>query len=114
YLLEAAKAYWLKAYSEKRTNSGETMQWLTRAYQLIEDAIRHSTSSVDPFFRAQLYNVRAFVCCELALQHEVSADEEARVELERAAASVAEIERLIPEAEWIGRFYDTRAWFAFA
>ena len=110
YLLESAKAYWLKSYFDRPRDPSASQRWLAQAYDLIERAVDSGRiSSHDPFFIAQLHNVRAFVSCERALYGVADPAKE----LQRAELSLAKIVELVPESKWIGRFYDTRAWLSF-
>jgi hypothetical protein len=109
FLLEVAKAYWLTAYSKRLIDRPGATDWLRRARDAVERAAGHGQSNEDATFDAQLNNVRAFVSCEIALSESSSW----RTDLEVAFASIAELELLIPEREWIGRFFDTRAWVAY-
>jgi hypothetical protein len=121
--IEYAKALWLKW--REQPNRQANIQHLDNALErlshvsqnvptdvkkLRQARIEDISAYVHKVLRAQIENVSAYIHTEQAMNSALRRADN----LARAEAHIEVLVQLLPETEWIGRFFDTRGYFQYA
>jgi len=111
--LECGRVYWLLSLSPTvHQGHNRDLGSLQRAIEHLRDAGRAKSKSLyGPEFGAQVENALAYVYCDRAL---LLRNPRSGEDLDRAEEHLSELKRILPEDQWIGRFYDTSAWILYA
>jgi tetratricopeptide (TPR) repeat protein len=106
--VEYAKALWLQSRDQPDVRAAD--ECLSSALEHLKVASGAAKPALDKGLRAQIENVTAFVHTERAIKMPDRRTESLR----EAHNHIKQLEHLLLENEWIGRFFDTRGYWRYA
>jgi tetratricopeptide (TPR) repeat protein len=106
--VEYAKALWLQWRDQDDVQAAD--KCLNNALKHLEVASSAPRPTLDKWLRAQIENVSAFIHTERAIRMPNRKAESLRA----AHNHIKQLEHVLPENEWIGRFFDTRGYWCYA